>query len=49
MSVRHLDPEKCKPSEILSLPTATKITQLQKGFTLFGKEAMLHMAVKLHN
>jgi hypothetical protein len=42
MSVRHLDPEKCKPSEILSLPTTTRAAKLRNDYTLFGKEAMFH-------
>ena len=40
MSVWHLDPEKCKPSENLSLPATTRAVQLRKDYTLFGKEAM---------
>jgi len=48
MSVRHLDPEKCKLFVILSRPTTTKATQPRKDYMLFGKEAMFYVPVKLH-
>jgi len=40
MSVRHLDPESCDPSEILSRTATTKAAKLRKDYTQFGK-AML--------
>jgi len=47
MNVRHLDPEKCKPSEIQSLSATTRATRPRKDYTLFGKGAVLHVAVTL--
>jgi len=47
MSVRHLGPENCKPSEILSRPATKKVAKLRKDYTRFGKGAMLCVALKL--
>ena len=49
MSVRHLDQEKSKPSGSLSRPTPTRVAQIRRGYTLFGKAAVLYMAVKLQS
>ena len=45
MNVQHLDPEKCKPSEILPSPATTRAAHLRKDYTLFGKGAMFHVVV----
>ena len=47
MNVWHLDLEKCKPSKIPSLSTTTRATWPRKDYTLFGKRAVLHVAVIL--
>ena len=43
MSARHLEPEKCNPSEILFKPT--RPARLRKDYTLFGNETMFLVAV----
>ena len=45
MNVRDLDPESCKPSEILSRCTATRTAQPRRDYMPFGKEATLYVAV----
>ncbi len=47
MNVRHLDPEKCKPSKNQSLSATTRATRPRQDYTLFGKGAVLHVAVIL--
>jgi hypothetical protein len=41
MSVRDLDPEICKSSEIISRPATTRAAQLRKDYMPFGKEAVV--------
>ena len=48
-SAGHLDPENCKPSEFYrgSLLAPTGAAKLRKGFTPFGRQVMLCLAVTL--
>jgi hypothetical protein len=41
MSVRHLDPKKCRLSGTLSRPATIRVAQLRRDYTLSGKEVML--------